>query len=362
MISSILSILSVVQNIYANATIELTTESFKKDVLGNDNTYFVMFYMTNCEPCHDMMPQLEKLAKNMKAIGIKVGQINLDNYPEIATTYQCTQVPKLLLFRPNKEPLEYAKERSAKAMGKFINDNQLGQKQITLLSNDKILDKFFNTSAKIPRVLLFSSKSTIPPMFKQLCYKHRRGVMCGYSNEQDDNVEKVWERVKNLQDEDDEIIEEFEAKEKQKAGQPEEPKGENVENTEEQETQEEPEEKGFLVEYPTVFFLDWRANKGKEKKGNGTESGEMKRRIVRYNGKINFAEVHKRVLEFALVKPKEDMEAERLAEQKRRQQADRERVREDRKKRQELKEKKKAARKDKKKKKAQSQREDDDEL
>jgi thioredoxin-like negative regulator of GroEL len=45
--------------------VELNSKIFKKDVLKGDNTYFVMFYTQRCGACHQMQPDLEKLATAM---------------------------------------------------------------------------------------------------------------------------------------------------------------------------------------------------------------------------------------------------------------------------------------------------------
>jgi hypothetical protein len=145
-----------------------------------------------------MMPAFEKLAKNMKAVGIKVGVLNLNDAREVASQYQVETVPKLYLFRPNKSPLEYTRERTAKAMEKFIIENQPGEKHITDLSDEDNVDPFFNSSSRVPRLLLFSSRTSIPPVFKQICYKHRKGLVCGFISETHENVRDVGAKVSEI--------------------------------------------------------------------------------------------------------------------------------------------------------------------
>jgi flagellar biosynthesis GTPase FlhF len=131
----------------------------------------------------------------MRAIGIKVGQLNIDNYPEYARTYNTEKIPTLLLFRPNKEPLLYNRDRTAKAMGNFITENQLGEKHVTLIEKSKHTKTFFNSSSRVPRVLVLSQRSYIPPVFKQICFKHRKGVVCGFVSEQHDTFDEVKEKL-----------------------------------------------------------------------------------------------------------------------------------------------------------------------
>ena len=154
-----------------------------------------------------MAPQFEKLAKNMKAIGIKVGKVNCDEQQDLARQFNIQQVPKMMLFRPNKEPIEYEGDRTEKSMKTFILDHQLGDKWVTPLTQAKHINKFFNESAKIPRVLLISSRKDVPPVFKQLCYHFRRGLMCGFSSELHDSLTDVKQKLTIFGDVDTENME-----------------------------------------------------------------------------------------------------------------------------------------------------------
>ncbi|KAA6403706.1 MAG: putative actin, alpha skeletal muscle [Streblomastix strix] len=181
-----------------SSIIELDTSSFKNDVLGSDNTYFVMFHTTHCPACLQMMPEFKELASDMRSIGIRVGTVDLDRYPVFSRTYNAYSIPKLMLFRPNKEPLEYQSYRTAKEMGDFILDKQMGAKHIRVLGKPEKLDAFFNTSAKLPRVLLFSKKSTLPPMYKQICFMHRKEFACGFISKTHPTIPEIASKLVEL--------------------------------------------------------------------------------------------------------------------------------------------------------------------
>ncbi|KAH7828022.1 uncharacterized protein MONOS_10559 [Monocercomonoides exilis] len=144
------------------------------------------------------MPAMEKLASNMRDIGIKVGAVDVGICPALAATYQTYTIPQFILFRPNKDPLLYTRDRTAKAMGKYILKHQVGKKQVALLEDNKSIDKFFNVTSKIPRILLLSSKPTVPPIFKEACFKQRKGLKCGFVGKNFNSLESVSERLNKI--------------------------------------------------------------------------------------------------------------------------------------------------------------------
>lgn len=162
-----------------------------------------MFRTNTCPACVQMQPILERVATNMKSIGVKVGCAFVDNAPELSRTFQIHAVPKLMLFVPRKAPIEYQSERSPKAIGQFIISHLPGQSQITTLNTDERLDNFFNASRTAPRVILFSKKTTIPALFKHLCYQHRRGIRCGFASQSSSSLPKIVSRLQEIGEFDD---------------------------------------------------------------------------------------------------------------------------------------------------------------
>ncbi|KAH7830492.1 Protein disulfide-isomerase [Monocercomonoides exilis] len=202
----ILCLCFLIENYFCGDAVELDTNNFKNEVLMADNIFFVMFHTTNCYYCVQMMPEFEKLATAMKSIGIFVGKVNLDQSPQLKRIYNINGVPRMLLFVPGKAPIAYDGERSAKAMGLFIIQHQLGGAQVTVLNKIEKFDNFFNESAILPRIVLFSKKSVIPPLFKQICYKYRKNVRCGMASHAHSAFKKVEERMKKISDFDDSTL------------------------------------------------------------------------------------------------------------------------------------------------------------
>ncbi|MFN5334279.1 MAG: thioredoxin family protein, partial [Bacteroidota bacterium] len=54
-----------------------------------------------CGPCKIQSPELEKL-KKIKGDNVRIFKIDVDQYPDIAGSYQVSGVPTLILFKEGK--------------------------------------------------------------------------------------------------------------------------------------------------------------------------------------------------------------------------------------------------------------------
>ena len=75
-----------------------TTENFEAEVLNSSVPVFVDFYADWCGPCKMMSPVIDKLAEEFDG-RIKVGKINVDDYPEIAARYGIMSIPNMKFFK-----------------------------------------------------------------------------------------------------------------------------------------------------------------------------------------------------------------------------------------------------------------------
>ena len=81
--------------------INLTNQNFNKEVIKSDKVMLVDFWATWCVPCQMLSPILSEIAEQHRD-KIKVGKVNVDNYRELATKYQISSIPTLLLFKEGK--------------------------------------------------------------------------------------------------------------------------------------------------------------------------------------------------------------------------------------------------------------------
>lgn len=76
-----------------------TSENFEKEVLQSDKPVLVDFFATWCGPCKAMHPVLEELDLEED---FKVGQVDIDEYPELVSKYRIMSVPFFIVFKMEK--------------------------------------------------------------------------------------------------------------------------------------------------------------------------------------------------------------------------------------------------------------------
>ena len=77
--------------------LNITKENFNEEVLNSKELVLVDFWATWCGPCRALGPILEEFAGENSSI--KVGKINVDEQPELASQFRVMSIPTLLLFK-----------------------------------------------------------------------------------------------------------------------------------------------------------------------------------------------------------------------------------------------------------------------
>ena len=77
--------------------LELNDDNFDKEVLKSDKPVVVDFFANWCGPCKAMSPIIDEISKEMK--DVKFAKINVDDYPELASTYGVMGIPNFVVFK-----------------------------------------------------------------------------------------------------------------------------------------------------------------------------------------------------------------------------------------------------------------------
>ena len=79
-------------------TLEFTDENFSAEVLNSDTPVLVDFWAEWCGPCKMLTPTIDELASEYDSKA-KIGKLNVDNHPNVATKYGIRSIPCLLFFK-----------------------------------------------------------------------------------------------------------------------------------------------------------------------------------------------------------------------------------------------------------------------
>ena len=67
------------------------------DTLKNNKIVVIDFFATWCGPCRMISPFLEEISKEMS--DVKIFKVDIDESPEIASSYDVMSVPTLIMFK-----------------------------------------------------------------------------------------------------------------------------------------------------------------------------------------------------------------------------------------------------------------------
>jgi thioredoxin 1 len=96
---------------------KLSEDNFEKDI--ESGVTLVDFYADWCGPCRMLAPVLEKVAKELHG-DATIAKLDIDHAQRIASSFQVTSVPTLILFKEGKEIGRLVGLRDAETVKDFI--------------------------------------------------------------------------------------------------------------------------------------------------------------------------------------------------------------------------------------------------
>lgn len=86
----------------AEGIVELTSAAWDKEVLQGSGLIMIDFWAVWCGPCRMIAPTIEELAKEY-AGKIKVGKLNTDENPDVASKYKIMGIPTIMFFKDGQK-------------------------------------------------------------------------------------------------------------------------------------------------------------------------------------------------------------------------------------------------------------------
>ncbi|MFA6118343.1 MAG: thioredoxin [Parachlamydiales bacterium] len=99
--------------------IELNHDSFSSTI--QKGVVLVDFFAEWCGPCRMLSPIIEEISGSMKGKAV-FAKIDIDKESHIASDYEVSSIPTLILFKDGKEINRIVGLRDGEAIKKFVED------------------------------------------------------------------------------------------------------------------------------------------------------------------------------------------------------------------------------------------------
>ena len=78
--------------------IKITKANFEEEVLNSPIPVVIDFWATWCGPCRMIAPVIEEIAEKYANV-VKVGKVNVDEEPELASQFGIISIPTVVLVK-----------------------------------------------------------------------------------------------------------------------------------------------------------------------------------------------------------------------------------------------------------------------
>ena len=85
---------------YKMTAININKNNFQNEVMNSDKPVLLDFWAPWCAPCRIVVPIIEEIAGERP--DIRVGKINVDEQPELASEFSIMSIPTLVVMKNGK--------------------------------------------------------------------------------------------------------------------------------------------------------------------------------------------------------------------------------------------------------------------
>lgn len=82
------------------SAININKNNFHNEVINSDEPVLLDFWASWCGPCRMVVPIVEEIARERP--DIKVGKVNVDEQPELASQFGVMSIPTLVVMKNGK--------------------------------------------------------------------------------------------------------------------------------------------------------------------------------------------------------------------------------------------------------------------
>ena len=82
------------------SAININKNNFQNEIMDSEKTVLLDFWASCCAPCRMVVPIIEEIAGERP--DIKVGKINVDEQPELASKFGIMSIPTLVVMKNGK--------------------------------------------------------------------------------------------------------------------------------------------------------------------------------------------------------------------------------------------------------------------
>ena len=96
------------------SAININKNNFQNEIMDSEKTVLLEFGAPWCAPCRMVVPVIEEIAGERP--DIKVGKINVDEQPELASKFSIMSIPTLVVMKNGKIVQQVSGARPKKAI------------------------------------------------------------------------------------------------------------------------------------------------------------------------------------------------------------------------------------------------------